>query len=58
MQADGMRNAALVVLGCHDPDLAGELARDLFEHREPWRRDAVVVGQEDAVQHATSLFWC
>jgi hypothetical protein len=52
MQADGMRNSALVVLGCHDPNLAGEFARDLFEHREARRGDAVVVGQQDATQHA------
>jgi len=33
MQAYGVRNAALVVLGCDDPDLSGNLARDLFEYR-------------------------
>ena len=52
MQADGMRNAALIVLGSDDPHLAGELARDLFEHREARRLDAVVIGQQDAIQHA------
>jgi len=44
MQADGVRHSALVVLGRYDPDLAGEPAGDLFEHREARRRDAVIVG--------------
>jgi hypothetical protein len=52
MQAYGMRNAALVVLGCDDPDLSGNFACDLFEYPEARRLDAVVVGEEDAIQHA------
>jgi hypothetical protein len=54
MQADRVGDPALVVLGGDDPDLAGELARDLFEHREAWGLDAVVVAEQDAIQHATA----
>src|SRR6516165_6603982 len=57
MQADGVRHAALVVLGCHHPDLAGELARDLLQHREARRLDTVIVGQEDAIQQTAVPAW-
>jgi hypothetical protein len=33
VQTDRMRDTALVVLGCHNPDFVGELARDFFKHR-------------------------
>src|SRR5215467_3298648 len=54
MEADRMRNPALVVLGGDNPDLVGEPARDLFEHGEARRLDAVVVAEQHAIQHATA----
>ena len=54
MQADRVRHAALVVLRRDDPDLAGEFAGDLLEHRQTRRVDAVVVGDQNAIQHYTA----
>ena len=50
VQADGVRDAALVVFGRHDPDFAGEAGGDPFEDGKPRRVDAVVVGQENAIE--------
>ena len=54
MQANRVRDAALVVLGSDDPDLAGDLTGNPFEHREARRFDAVVIAEQDAIQHATA----
>ena len=58
MQADRVRDAALVVLWRHDPYLAGELRRDPLEHFEAGRVDAVVIGQQNAVEHAGASGFC
>src|SRR5438132_161655 len=54
VQADRMGDPALIVLGGDDPNLAGELARNLFEHDEARRLDAVVIGEEDTIEHPTA----
>src|SRR5215472_11826394 len=51
MQTDGVRDAALIVLRSDNPDFAGELARDSLQHRQARRLDAVVIGDENAIQH-------
>jgi hypothetical protein len=51
MQADRVRNAALIVLRRDDPNLVGELAGDLFEDHETRRFDPVVIGDQNAIQH-------
>jgi len=43
MQADRVRDTALIVLRRDDPDLPGELAGDPLEDCETWRLDAVVI---------------
>jgi hypothetical protein len=43
-----MGRAALVGLGRDHPDIVRERHRDLLEHVEPGRFDAVVIGDEDA----------
>src|SRR6516225_360598 len=54
MQTDGVRYAALVVLGCHDPNFASELVRDLLENRQTRGLDAVVIGNQNAIQHSAA----
>ena len=54
MQADRVRDAALVVLRRDDPDFAGELGADPLTNGESRRVDAVVVGDQNAIQHNTS----
>ena len=51
MQADRVGDAALVVLRRDDPNFVGELARDPLEDFESRRVDAVVVGDQNAIQH-------
>src|SRR5262249_41189286 len=51
MQADCVRDAALVVFGCDDPDLSGELACDPLENLEARRLNAIVVSNKNAIQH-------
>jgi hypothetical protein len=46
-----MRYAALVVLGGDDPHLARQCRRDPFADREAGRLDAVVIGQQNTVEH-------
>ena len=58
MQADGVGLAALVVFGCDDPDLAGDLGGDFLQHRHARGVDPVVVGQHDPIQHASALLCC
>ena len=43
MQADGVGDAALVVLRRDDPDFASELVRDTLENCQTRRVDAVVI---------------
>jgi hypothetical protein len=58
MQADRVRDAALVVLRRDNPNLVGELAGDLFENFETRRFDAVVIGYENTIQQsAAPLLW-
>src|ERR1700752_3813422 len=54
MQTDGVRDAALVMLGCHDPNFASELVRDLLEDRQTRGLDAVVIGDQNAIQHSAA----
>jgi hypothetical protein len=39
------------MLGCYDPDLAGEFAGDLFQDFETGCLDAIVIGDQNAIQH-------
>jgi hypothetical protein len=48
-----MRDTALIVLGCHDPDFASQFRRDPFEDRQTGRFDAIIVDQQYAVEHAS-----
>jgi hypothetical protein len=43
-----MGDARLVVFRRDHPDVVGQSARDLLAHVEPFRVDAVVVGDKDA----------
>ena len=54
MQAHRVRDAALVVLGRDNPDLVSELGGDLLANRQTRRVDAVVVGDQNAIQHNTA----
>jgi hypothetical protein len=54
MQADRVRDAALVVLGRDDPNLVAELARDPLEDFETRRFDTVVIGYENTIQHSAA----
>jgi len=49
MQADRVRDAALIVLRSHGPNLARDFAGDPFEDREPGRLDTIVIGYENAI---------
>jgi hypothetical protein len=51
MQADRVRDTALVVLRRNDPNLMSELAGDPLEDFETWRFDPIVIGYENAIQH-------
>jgi hypothetical protein len=53
VQADRVRDAALVVLWRDDPDFAGEFGADPLTNGESRRVDAVVVGDQNAIQHNT-----
>ena len=48
VERERMRHAGLVGLRRDDPDVVGQLARDLLADLEARRVDAVVVGDEDA----------
>ena len=50
-----MGDARLIVFRRHHPDVVGQPARDLLAHVEPFRVDAVVVGDKDA--HYFSIFF-
>jgi hypothetical protein len=54
MQADRVRDTALVVLRRNDPNLMSELAGDPLEDFETWRFDPIVIGYENAIQHSAS----
>jgi hypothetical protein len=54
MQADRVRDTALVVLRRDDPNLLGELAGDPLENCQTRRLDPVVVGYENAIQHSAA----
>ena len=47
MQADGVGDAALVVLRRDDPNLSGEFARDPLENLEARRLNAVVISNKN-----------
>jgi hypothetical protein len=51
MQADRVRDAALVVLRRDDPNLISELGRDPFQNCQARRPDTVVVGDQNSIQH-------
>ncbi len=51
MQADGVGLAALIVFGCDDPHLAGDLAGDFLHNTHAGGIDPVVVRQHDPIQH-------
>ena len=54
-----MREAGLVVLRRHHPDIVGERARDALQRRQALGVDAVVIGQQDAHRrrpHFASIF--
>ena len=55
VQRQRMRNAGLVELGRHDPDVVGECARDLLDDLQPGRMDAVIIGAENS-HPAKALF--
>ena len=44
-----MRKAGLLLVGRDDPDVVGELPRNLLEQLDPVGLDAVVVDDEDAM---------
>jgi hypothetical protein len=48
VQGERVAGAGLVGLGRHDPDVVGELLRDLAQSVQAGRVDTVVVGEEDA----------
>ncbi len=50
VEGQGVRDAALIRFGRHDPDVVGKLARNRLERREPGGVNAVVVRAEDAHQ--------
>jgi hypothetical protein len=54
MQADRVRDTALVVLGRDNPTLVSEFAGDLFENCETRRFDTVVIGYENTIQHSAA----
>jgi hypothetical protein len=54
MQADRVRDTALVVLGRDNPNLVSEFAGDLFENFETRRFDTVVIGYENTIQHSAA----
>ncbi|ODR98941.1 hypothetical protein AUC68_07195 [Methyloceanibacter methanicus] len=43
-----MGRTAIVGLGRDDPDIVGDVRRDLLQHVEPGRFDAIVIGDQDA----------
>ncbi len=56
MQADRVRDAALVVLRRDDPNLVRELAGDPLEDFEARRFDAVIIGYQNTIQHSAAPF--
>ena len=48
VERERMRDAGLIVFRRDHPDVVGQLARDLLADVEPFRVDAVVVGDKDA----------
>ena len=50
-----MRDAGLIVFRRDHPDVVGQPARDLLADVEPFRMDAVVIGDKDA--HHFSIFF-
>ncbi len=48
VERERMRDARLVELGRHHPDVVGQRARDLGADVETGRVDAVVIGDQDA----------
>jgi hypothetical protein len=45
----------MLLLRRHRPDVLGQLARDLLQHLDAGRVDAVVVGDEDAQRRLGSM---
>ena len=56
MQADRVRDAALVVLRRDDPNLAGELVGDPFENCQTRRVDTIVIGYQNTIQLNTAPY--
>jgi hypothetical protein len=54
MQADRVRDAALIVLRRDDPNLVGEVAGDLFEDFETRRFNTIVISYENTIQHSAA----
>jgi hypothetical protein len=54
MQADRVRDPALIVLGRDDPNLVGELAGDPFQNGQTRRFDTVVIGYENTIQQSAA----
>ena len=51
MQADGVRDATLIVLWRHHPHLARKFTRDFLQHLQPRRINPVVIRQQHSIQH-------
>ncbi len=51
MQADRVGLAALIVFGCDDPDLVGNLGGDFLQHFHAGSVDPIVVRQHHPIQH-------
>ena len=49
MQANRVRNTALIVLRRDDPDFMSELAGDVFEDFETRRFDTVIIGDQNSI---------
>ncbi len=45
-----MRSAALIKQWRDDPDFICQLARDTFQHLEPWRIDTIVIGKKNSLE--------
>jgi hypothetical protein len=54
MQADRVRLAALIVLGCDNPNFQCNLGSDFLHHRHAGGIDSIVVCQDYAVKHRWS----
>jgi hypothetical protein len=56
VQRQRMRNAGLVKLRRHDPDVIGQRTRYLFDHLQSRGMDAVVIGAENSHPPKCLLF--